>query len=86
MLMSCAISQKFHPDTPYLHRFFVGFGITDEIFGISIGRPGTLNPYYSYGAAVIALPSWALGTALVQIGCIRHNYSEFCIFARRGVV
>ena len=64
MLMSCAISQKFHPDTPYLHRFFVGFGITDEIFGISIGRPGTLNPYYSYGAAVIALPSWALGTAL----------------------
>lgn len=64
MLMSCAISQKFHPDTPYLHRFLVGFGITDEIFGISIGRPGALNPYYNYGAIAIALPSWSLGTAL----------------------
>ena len=64
MLMSCAISQKFHPDTPYLHRFLVGFGITDEIFGISIGRPGALNPYYNYGAIVISLPSWSFGTAL----------------------
>lgn len=64
MLMSCAISQKFHPDTPYLHRFLVGFGITDEIFGISIGRPGALNPYYNYGAIIISLPSWSLGTAL----------------------
>ncbi len=70
MLMSCALSQKFHTDTSLIHRFFVGFGITDEIFGISIGRTGTLNPYYTYGAMAIALPGWSLGTA---IGIVAGN-------------
>lgn len=63
LLMSCALSQKFDSGTSLSHRFLVGFGITDEIFGISIGRPGALNPYYNYGAMAIALPSWSLGTA-----------------------
>ena len=44
LLMSCALSQRFDPDTLNAHRLLVGFGITDEIFGISIGRTGTLNP------------------------------------------
>ena len=54
LLMSCALSQKFNANTPLLHRFMVGFGITDEIFGISISRAGNLNPWYSYGAIFIA--------------------------------
>lgn len=70
MLMSCALSQKFDPDTSYIHRFIVGFGITDEIFGISIGRAGTLNPYYNYGAIAIALPAWSFGTA---VGIVAGN-------------
>ncbi len=70
LLMSCALSQKFHPDTSGIHRFFTGFGITDEIFGISIARPGTLNPYYNYGAMAIALPGWSMGTA---IGIVAGN-------------
>lgn len=64
LLMSCALSQRFDPETSLFHRFLVGFGITDEIFGISIARPGALNPFYHYGAMVIAFPSWATGTAL----------------------
>lgn len=64
LLMSCALSQKFHSATPCAHRLLVGFGITDEIFGISIGKPGPLNPFYTYGAMVIALPCWAFGTAM----------------------
>lgn len=63
LLMSCALSQKFDADTSYGHRVLVGFGITDEIFGISVGKPGMLNPYYSYGAMAIALPGWSFGTA-----------------------
>lgn len=70
MLMSCALSQKFNTDTSSVHRFLVGFGITDEIFGISIGRAGDLNPYYTYGAMAIALPSWSIGTA---IGIVAGN-------------
>lgn len=64
LLMSCALSQKFDSGAALGHRLLVGFGITDEIFGISVGKPGCLNPYYSYGAMAIALPGWAMGTAM----------------------
>ena len=64
MLMSCALSQKFQPGTSIWHRIFVGFDVTDEIFGITIARKGPLNPYYNYGAMALALPGWAVGTSL----------------------
>ena len=64
LLMSCALSQKFSPETPLIHRIFVGYDVTDEIFGITIARPGMLDPFYSYGAILIAAPAWAGGTAL----------------------
>ncbi len=65
MLMSCVISQKLAPDTPLLHRIAVGFDLTDEIFGVSIARSSKpLDPYYVYGAVLVALPGWSIGTAL----------------------
>ncbi|MCR5687601.1 MAG: AzlC family ABC transporter permease [Lachnospiraceae bacterium] len=66
LLMSCALSQHLHPDLSFFHRLFMGFGITDEIFGISVARPGTLNPNYMYGAMLISIPMWAAGSG---IGC-----------------
>ena len=64
LLMSCALSQKFSPKTSILHRMLVGYDVTDEIFGITIARPGMLDPYYAYGAILFAAPCWAGGTAL----------------------
>ncbi len=64
LLMSTVVSQKFSPNTPFYHRIFVGFDITDEIFGITIARKGWLNPFYNYGAMLTALPGWSIGTAL----------------------
>ena len=64
LLMSCALSQKLPTDTPMFHRFWTGFFITDEIFGVSSSREGKLNPFYTYGTASIAVPGWALGTCL----------------------
>jgi predicted branched-subunit amino acid permease len=64
LLMSCALSQRFTSDIPWYHRLFVGYGITDEIFGITISRPGKLEPLYTYGAMSVAIPCWASGTAL----------------------
>jgi len=63
LLMSCALSQK-APGLLLRHRLMVAFGITDEIFGISISRRGALNPFYNYGAMLFAIPCWAIGTAL----------------------
>lgn len=64
LLMSFAMSQKFSPKTKSIHRFIIGFDLTDEIFGISIAQNGYLNPLYTYGAMVFSIPGWALGTAI----------------------
>ena len=63
LLMSCALSQKLSADTPMWQRSLVGFGITDEIFGISVAVDGKLNPYYAFGAMAVAIPGWSLGSA-----------------------
>ena len=64
LLMSCSLSQKIAPGTSMLHRFLIGYGVTDEIFGISMGVEGKLSPAYSYGAIAVAVPGWTLGTLL----------------------
>ena len=64
LLMSCALSQRFDPDTPMIHRIGVGALITDELFGIAIARPGYIKPAYTYGAALTSVIPWALGTSL----------------------
>lgn len=63
MLMSTALSQRFHEKTAFVHRLFVGYSITDELFGIAVSQKGYLNPYYYYGAMLVAIPGWSLGTA-----------------------
>ena len=71
LLMSCALSQKLPPDTPLRHRLLLAYDVTDEIFGISVARPGKLNPWYTYGAMLVAIPGWGLGTMLgVMMGNI----------------
>ena len=47
LLMSCAMSQRLSPDLSLGHRLLMSYDITDELFGIAISRPGTLNPYYT---------------------------------------
>ena len=64
LLMSCAMSQRLSPDLSLGHRLLMSYDITDELFGIAISRPGTLNPYYTYGAMITPLPGWAFGTML----------------------
>ena len=72
LLMSCALAQKFAPGTPFFHRLIIGYDVTDELFGITIARPGYLNPFYTYGAIALAAPAWAMGTALVK--CLSKVY------------
>jgi len=64
ILMSCALSQRFDPKMPFIHKIGVGALITDEIFAIQIAREGYIKPSYAYGAGLIAVPLWAIGTSL----------------------
>lgn len=67
-LMSSALSQKLPHKMPFFHRFIMSFGVTDEIFGVSVGVPDKLSPYYSYGLMSAAIPGWTLGTVLGVLG------------------
>ena len=62
-LMSAALTQRFSPETPLLHRLAVSVGVTDEIFGITVARGGMVHPYYNYGALAISVPAWSAGTS-----------------------
>ena len=64
LLMSAALSQKFDPGAPFVHRLLVAFDVTDELFGLGISQEGYLNPYYMYGAFLLPLAGWSCGTAL----------------------
>ena len=84
-LMSCSLSQKLGADMPFFHRFFMSFGVTDEIFGVSVCRPGFLSPFYSYGLICVAVPGWTLGTLL---GAVSGELLPARLFKRpeRGTV
>lgn len=69
-LMSCALSQKISGRTPFFHRFLIAYGVTDEIFGVSISREGYLNPLYFYGLTGISALGWVSGTF---IGVVSGN-------------
>lgn len=64
VLMSFALSQKIDPKAKMIHRFLLGFFLTDEYFALAISQGPYCDPYFSYGAISFAAPCWALGTAL----------------------
>lgn len=64
LLMSAVLSQKLSPKTSLLKRLITGFGVTDEIFGISVAEQGELDPYFSMGAIAVANPGWTVGTMI----------------------
>ena len=64
LLMGFALNQRTPAGTPLWKRALIGIGITDEIFGITIARPGSITPWYSLGALFLAGPMWSAGTAL----------------------
>ncbi len=63
-LMSCSLSQKIDSRVPFFHRFLIAFGVTDEIFGVSVSKPGYVSPVYFYGLIGISVLGWVGGTFL----------------------
>lgn len=63
LLMSLSLSQKIDPKTSMINRFFMGFGITDEIYALAMNSKD-LTPSYYYGTMTLTIPVWATGTFL----------------------
>lgn len=67
MLMSTALSQKLGADVNTLERMGISYGVTDEIFAVSIFKKGPLYPLFSYGLIITSVFGWVLGTILGSV-------------------
>ena len=63
-LMSLSLSQRLDPSFNLMHRLFVGYGITDEIFAVASSLPEPLKPSYMYGLILTPFIGWSSGTLL----------------------
>ncbi|MCQ2398340.1 MAG: AzlC family ABC transporter permease [Sphaerochaetaceae bacterium] len=63
MLMSAVLATRLTENTGTGKRMLMGFGITDEIFGLS-AKNEALNPFYTVGCFCMATPGWVAGTVL----------------------
>lgn len=64
MLMSFALSQKLVKPMSRLHRCLVGYGVTDEIFGVAVSEEKKLSSAYMYGLILLPVAGWTAGTFL----------------------
>lgn len=62
MLMSFALSTRLGKGTG--KRALTAFGVTDEVFAVSITTPGKLTFSYMLGMIFVAFWGWAAGTVL----------------------
>lgn len=61
-LMSLSISQKLAPKTKWYEKLLIAYGITDEIFAISMSQTRALTFSYMMGVIVISVFDWVSGT------------------------
>lgn len=61
-LMSLSVSQKVHKDMKIRHRMAVSYGITDEIFAVSMQHKGDLSGSYMAGLILTPVLGWTGGT------------------------
>lgn len=61
-LMSLSVSQKVSPKMRLWQRFAVSFGITDEIFAVSMQHKRDLSAIYMAGLILTPLMGWVGGT------------------------
>lgn len=64
LLMSLAISQKADPQLSLFQRLVLSFGVTDEVFAVSMQQPGYIKGAYLAGLITLPYLGWSLGTLL----------------------
>ena len=62
MLMSLSISQKVDAKLSVPKRMAMSFGVTDEIFGVSMQKKGNITFAYFMGLMMLPILGWSGGT------------------------
>lgn len=63
-LMSLSISQKVEKDFGIKERLIASFGVTDEVFAVSMQRQGELTFSYMLGLILTPIIGWTSGTMI----------------------
>ena len=61
-LMSLSVSQKIKPTVKMKQRLAIAYGITDEIFAVSMQHKGELTGSYMFGLILTPVLGWTSGT------------------------
>ena len=61
-LMSLSVSQKTDKEFGIMKRLIASFGITDEVFAVSMQRTGSLSFRYMLGLIITPILGWTAGT------------------------
>ena len=66
-LMSLSVSQKLNPNLSIKERLAISFGITDEVFAVSMQRNKELSFTYMAGLILTPVIGWTAGTAVGSV-------------------
>ena len=72
-LMSISLSQKLDPSMHIGTKLIIGFGVTDEVYALSITSPHKLTFKYMLGLISLPFVGWVSGTAIGAFGAQFFN-------------
>ena len=85
-LMSVSLSQKLDDKVTLLDRFCIGYGVTDEIFAVSVSQKENVSKEYMYGLIALPYVGWAMGTLIgALLGVIVSTYLPEFVLEALGV-
>ena len=71
--MSISLSQRLDPSMHLGTKLLVGFGVTDEVYALSITSPHKLTGKYMFGLISLPFIGWVSGTAVGAFGAQFFN-------------
>ncbi|MBQ8391070.1 MAG: AzlC family ABC transporter permease [Clostridia bacterium] len=81
-LMSLSVSQKVDSSMKLWQRFLVSFGITDEIFAVSMRHSRPLTAVYMAGLILTPVLGWTSGTA---VGAVATKVMPVSLSSAMGI-
>lgn len=85
-LMSVSLSQKLDSKVTLIDRLLIGFGVTDEIFAVSVSQKEAVSKEYMYGLITLPYIGWSLGTLIgALLGVVVSTYLPPFVLAALGI-
>lgn len=85
-LMSVSLSQKLDSKVTLADRFLIGFGVTDEIFAVSVSQRNAVSKEYMYGLISLPFCAWSAGTLIgALLGVLISTYLPAFVISALGI-